>query len=279
MENKVLFGLSDVHIAFESENGWETPVAISGAVSLSTSPEGNITKVYADNTVYFVSSSNNGYSGDLEMTLIPDTIKAKMFGWEIDSNGTLLETTDGIPKTFALMGSVCGDVKNRKFVFYKVQANRPDSNAKTKEENIDIETEKIPIQIMPFKIGDKNVIKGTMEKSDTNQLKYNAFFETVYTPDFSEIKNTKLSALTLGVLSLTPAFDSDILSYTATTTNATNAITAVAVDPLATIAITANEEAVTNGEPITWQAGENIVKIIVTNGDKTKTYTITVTKS
>lgn len=88
-----------------------------------------------------------------------------------------------------------------------------------------------------------------------------------------------MSALTLGVLSLTPAFDGDTLNYTASTTNATNAITAVAVDPLATIAITANEEAVTNGEPITWQAGENIVKIIVTNGDKTKTYTITVTKS
>lgn len=33
-----------------------------------------------------------------------------------------------------------------------------------------------------------------------------------------------------------------------------------------------------NGTKLTWDAGENTVKVIVTDGAETKTYTITVTK-
>lgn len=74
--------------------------------------------------------------------------------------------------------------------------------------------------------------------------------------------------------------------YSATTSNATNKITATPEDENATVVIVVNEE-----EPVedteltaTWESGENTVSITVENGSEDegtfvdKTYTITVTK-
>ena len=90
-----------------------------------------------------------------------------------------------------------------------------------------------------------------------------------------------LSALSIGSLSLTPAFGKNTVSYTATTTNATNTITAVPSDAAAALKVTVNDVAVDNGTAATWQTGSNTVKVLVTapDGEATKTYTVTVTKS
>ena len=95
----------------------------------------------------------------------------------------------------------------------------------------------------------------------------------------STTANAKLSALTLGSLTLSPAFDADTTSYTAATTNATNTVTATAADSNATIAITNGSTTVANGSAATWTDGANTLTIIVTSGTATKTYTVTVTKS
>lgn len=88
-----------------------------------------------------------------------------------------------------------------------------------------------------------------------------------------------MSALTIGALTLNPTFDSDVVEYTATTSNATNTITATATDENATVAILVGETPVVNGEAATWESGENTVIITVTSGGTEKVYTITVTKS
>jgi len=87
-----------------------------------------------------------------------------------------------------------------------------------------------------------------------------------------------LSALSIGSLSLTPEFSPSSTVYLATTTNATNAITATAAASGATVGITVNGDAHTSGEPATWDAGLNEVKATVTNGGSSKTYTVIVTK-
>lgn len=93
--------------------------------------------------------------------------------------------------------------------------------------------------------------------------------------------NANLSGLRIGALALTPAFAAATTTYTAATTNATNTINAVPADANASIAITVNGAAISNGAAATWQAGENTVVVTVTaeNGSTTKAYTITVTKS
>lgn len=90
--------------------------------------------------------------------------------------------------------------------------------------------------------------------------------------------SARLSGLTIGALTLTPAFDPDVTSYTATTTNATNTITATAEDTGAEISIMNGDTDVSNGTAATWADGENTLTITITNGDSEKAYTVTVTK-
>lgn len=97
-------------------------------------------------------------------------------------------------------------------------------------------------------------------------------------PASAELPDCTLSSLTIGSLTLTPAFDSSVTSYTVTTENNTNTVTAAAADDDATVSITANGTAVTSGSAATWSAGENTVVVKVTNGGYSKTYTVTVTK-
>lgn len=89
-----------------------------------------------------------------------------------------------------------------------------------------------------------------------------------------------LDTLTIGSLTLSPAFSGDVTNYTATTTNATNTITVTPKYDDATVVIMVNnEDEVDSGDPITWDDGENTVKIAVTRGSAVKTYTVKVTKS
>lgn len=77
-----------------------------------------------------------------------------------------------------------------------------------------------------------------------------------------------------------PAFDAGISDYSATTTNATNAVTAVAEDENAKVVITLNNTTnVSNGTAATWVTGENKLEIRVENGEANKTYTVVVTKT
>ena len=89
--------------------------------------------------------------------------------------------------------------------------------------------------------------------------------------------------MTIGTLELSPTFDSDVLEYTASTTNASNKITAVTDDPSAVIEIDLDGEAVGNGTSPTWASGENIVTITVTDKNTTDNsetvYVVTVTKT
>jgi len=94
-----------------------------------------------------------------------------------------------------------------------------------------------------------------------------------------DANDARLSSLKIGGKSLSPAFNKSVFVYTCATTDATNAISAVAMDGEATIAIKNGETAVENGAAATWVAGENIVTIDVAIGGETETYTVTVTKS
>lgn len=190
-DNKVTFGLQDVHIAFKdadatTQPAWETPILVEGAVRLTPSTVGDASTFYADNRAYFVITSNNGYTAELEMALVPDAVKARMLGWEIDSNGMLVESADGIAANFALMGQVQGDQKNRRFVYYDCQASRPAKELTTKGETIEVTTDVLTLTISPMQLGGKMVVKGDLELSATNATVYNSFFSAVYVPDFED---------------------------------------------------------------------------------------------
>ena len=94
--------------------------------------------------------------------------------------------------------------------------------------------------------------------------------EKTYSADLSDLK--------IGSLELSPKFAAGTIEYTATTSNATNVITAVPASGSAEVKITVADKPVTNGTAATWTEGSNTVKVVVTDGEQTKTYTVTVTK-
>ena len=188
-QNKVTFGLRRVHIAFMNETGeqpsWETPRAVPGAVRWSPEAQGDSSTFYADDTAYFVVTSNNGYTGELEMANVPDDVLAEMLGWEIDSNGALIEISDAKPKKFALMGEVQGDKRNRRFVYYDCQASRPAKERTTKGETVEPTTDVLEMSVTPIDLDGRMIVKGDLERSDTNGAAFDGFFDAVYLPTFS----------------------------------------------------------------------------------------------
>lgn len=182
VENKVKFGISNLHIAkITATNDGITygiPFAIPGIVGLSIDPEGDMTKFYADNIVYYIANSNQGYSGDLETAMIPKEFLKQILGQTEDANGALIENADDTTSRFAIMGEIEGDVKKRRFVYYDCTATRPKTELATAEDKKEPKTDKVTLTMAP-RSTDK-VVKATMEPSDTNQAAYDSFFTQVY---------------------------------------------------------------------------------------------------
>lgn len=138
-------------------------------------------------------------------------------------------------------------------------------------------------------IEDQTVYKGTARYDGkpvfgegfviVNINNQNPTTSVAFAPDNANPSDAYLSALSLGSLTLTPAFNPAVFSYTAATTAATNTITATAAKSKAEVGIKNGSTDVTNGSSATWSAGANTVTVTVTNGTTVKTYTVTVTKS
>ena len=88
-----------------------------------------------------------------------------------------------------------------------------------------------------------------------------------------------LSSLEIGSLSLTPSFDPGVTEYTATTSNATDRITATANKAQSQLSIHVNDFPINSGSIATWQIGSNTVEVTVTSGIECAEYTVMVTRS
>lgn len=105
----------------------------------------------------------------------------------------------------------------------------------------------------------------------------------IYSPVQPSSENNNLSSLTLSKGTLTPAFDKDTTSYTATVDETVDSITFTPVSEDSLASIQVNGKTVASGkasEAIALKEGENIITVVVTaqNGEQ-KTYTIKVTRS
>lgn len=180
--NKVKFGLSNVHIAplTETDSGitYGTPFKLPGAVNLTTDPEGDVTKFKADDITYYTSSSNDGYSGDLEVALLIEKFLTDILGRTKDSNGAIFENAEDKISRFAFMFEIKGDAKKRRVIFYDCSTSRPSAENKTVEETIEPQTDKITISMNP-RSTDK-LIRCEIEPSETNTEVYESFFDEVY---------------------------------------------------------------------------------------------------
>lgn len=183
--NKIRYGICNCTYATAtiSSTGtatYGTPVALPGAVSLSMDAQGDTSKFFADNIVYFTSVSNNGYEGDLELAKIPDSFYTDVLGYVADANGVLVEDADATPVHFALMFQFEGDAHAKRTVLYNCVASRPTVAGNTKEESIEPATESISITATTIynAVLAKNVVKASATPSQTAQ--YSSWLTAVY---------------------------------------------------------------------------------------------------
>ena len=184
MGNKVKYNLKNVHAAklTKGDDGnftYDTPQAIPGAVSISLEAEGDSSPFYADGIVYFRSTANNGYSGDLEIALIPEWFRTEILQELKDNNGVLVEHSDVTESVyFALLFEFDGDVKAIRHVLYNCTASRPSIESETKEESIEPGTETLSLTADPREDG---LVK-SRTGDDTSDSVYRNWYQAVYIP-------------------------------------------------------------------------------------------------
>lgn len=186
MANKVKYGLSNVYYSkayIDSSNvaTYDTPVAWPGAVNLSLSAEGDTTKFRADNIDYWVGQANNGYSGDFESALIPDSFRKDILGYIEGTGGILIEDAQAKTTPFALMFQFEGDEKNTRHVFYNVTCTRPTVSGQTTAETIEPQTETVTFTAVAIHNSalNKDIIKASAP--ETTSGAYTTWFSSVYT--------------------------------------------------------------------------------------------------
>lgn len=185
--NKVKYGLKNVFYAVATINELDntatygTPKPWPGGVSLTQDAQGDTTKFRADNIDYWVGTSNNGYSGDLESALIPNSFKSDVLGEIEDANGVFVEDAGAKTVHFALMFQFEGDVNATRYVLYNCTATRPSVTGSTTEETLEPQTETVTITAVSIHNAalDKDLVKGRIAEGETQ---YATWFDAVYQP-------------------------------------------------------------------------------------------------
>lgn len=184
MENKVVFGLKNVHYAnYTIEDGvitFGTPKAIPGAVEMANEPRGDLIEFYADDMIYYSAPNNQGYEGTLNIANIPQTFAVDCLGEEIDEiDGVLGEYADAKPKPFALLFEFDGDQKAVRHVMYNCTANRPTVSSSTKTDTVEPNTNELSYVASPIQLNGRPVVKFKTTDKTTDAI-YNSWYNTVF---------------------------------------------------------------------------------------------------
>lgn len=182
--NKVKFGLSNIHYALMSvgEDGtitYGTPKPIPGAVNLNLPPQGDTTQFYAENVAYYVSVANNGYQGDLEVAIIPESFAVDVLKERLDATDkVLVEDASVEPVPFALLFEFKGDQHAIRHVLYNCTASRPTVSGATTTNTKEPTTASLSLTAAPLADG-KVKAKTTAE---TTEQTYNGWYGAVWLP-------------------------------------------------------------------------------------------------
>lgn len=177
--SKVQFGLKNVHYATVTESGgsvtYGTPVEWPGAVSLSLSAEGDSNNFFADNMPYFTGIANNGYSGDFESAMIPESFRKDIMMESYDTTKKIYtENANAQPKSFALMFEFDGDESATRYVFYNCKMTRPSVEGETTTDSVEVKTVTGTITASPRADG---VVKASC--ADASSTAYTAWYTAV----------------------------------------------------------------------------------------------------
>lgn len=188
MSKKVKYNIKNVFYATPSQEGtFGTPIALPGAKSVNLSAKGENEVFYADGIEYFVSTSDGGYEGDLEIALIPDEFRKDVLGEVLDSKNVLIEKSGIESKKFAL-GFQIDTSTGKPFLFwyYNCSASKPAVAANTSEGKKTPDTDTLTLTISPNEDG---IIRArTTDATETTEIEN--WFKNVYTPSVIDTEAT-----------------------------------------------------------------------------------------
>ena len=159
-DNKVHYDLTNVYVApltFDLEGGtysFGTPVRLLGAISMDLAAQGDMIKLRADAMDYYIAYGNNGYSGDLNIAMVPDWFRQEYLGDTLsEKDKVLVENSQAEHKPFALLYEFLGDKAHRRHVLYNCSANRPGIKGENKENQKKADTEALSLTSVPLPDG------------------------------------------------------------------------------------------------------------------------------
>lgn len=236
----------------------------AGGREYSASANGEMTEIYADGVSVYSAEENHGYDIDLTLLRVTDDIDEDWLGNEVDDEGNVTEFANNMEKpAFALV--IIEDTTDGvglTHIWYNCRiAERPGVAGQTSEDSgFDPQFFEANIQARP-RMSDRAVY----QRRNAKEL-----FTTIPEPS-----GTSLAIVNITNASISPEFDPLVTAYTLTAASGqtTGRITVAAYNPGATVAITQGGETVENGGVVTFASGA--ITVVVTNGESSKTYTIT----
>ena len=185
-DNKVHYDLTNVHVAsltIDLEGGtvsFGTPKRLLGAISMDLSAQGEQVKLRADGIDYYVSNSNNGYSGDLNIAMVPDWFRQEYLGDTLsEKDKVLVESAQAEPKPFALLYEFFGDASHRRHCLYNTTAARPNIKGENKDNQKEPDTESLSLTSLPLPDGK---VKASTT-AETPQAVYDGWNKAVWVKD------------------------------------------------------------------------------------------------
>lgn len=179
-ENKVTFGLKNVHYAVITDDGqkltYGTPAALPGATELSLDASGDAIEFFADDVKYFNADNNQGYTGKLTVAKLTEAFEKDVLGID-DTSGVSTENVKAKIKRIALMFEFDGDQKATRHLLFNVSLSRPGEGSKSKEDKIDTNTQELEFTAAPNPYtGDVK----TKTNSKTTAEVYDAWYSSVF---------------------------------------------------------------------------------------------------
>lgn len=185
-DNKVHYDLTNVHVApltLDLETGTVTfgaPKRLPGAISVDLAAQGDVIKLRADAMDYYKTTNNNGYSGNLNMAMVPDWFKQEYLGDTLsEKDKVLVENALAEPKPFAMLFEFLGDAARRRHVIYNCVASRVNIKGENKTNQKEADTESLPLTSSP--LPDGNVKASTT--AETPKAVYDSWNTSVWVKD------------------------------------------------------------------------------------------------
>jgi phi13 family phage major tail protein len=184
-ENKVIFGVRNAHyaVATELDDGtltYSAPVRLPGATEIALDPKGDQNDFYADDVLYYTTSTNQGYEVTLTIANITREFRTDVLGETFDEvNGILTENSLVNPRKIAFLFEFDGDVRATRHCLYNCTVSKPGMDSETRTESVEPKTQEITITAAP-RVSDGVVKRSTT--GDTPDAIYTGWYTAVYNP-------------------------------------------------------------------------------------------------